>query len=738
MFRIDENDTKYQELVKKYRPKFDGLIKEMCQYNANCDKEMLNKAFHFGIWAHRDQYRYSGEPYFEHCLNVAEILAGMRLDSTTIVAGLLHDVVEDTGFTLGDLAELFNKDIANLVNGVTKISEISGRKSVSLELRQAETFRKMLLSMAKDIRVIIIKFADRLHNMRTLQHVASTKRMRIATETRDVYAPLAHRFGMAQLKSELEDLSFKFIDHKAYEDLAKRLNERKEEREAYIKKIIDPIKKELKEHNINAEVQGRPKHFYSIYKKMKIRNKPLEEIYDLFAIRIIVDSVEHCYYVLGIIHNLFIPVYERFKDYIAMPKFNGYQSLHTTLVDSGGRMLEVQIRTKEMHRIAEMGIAAHWRYKEGKGPDSKDDFDDKLVWVRQLLEQFDEKETVNARDFLDSLKINLYQDEVFVFTPKGDVIKLPIGATPVDFAFAVHTNVGMHCLGAKVNGRIVHLKSRLSSGDQVEIITSQNQHPSQDWLTFVKTSKARHHIRRYLRDVQFTHSVKLGDEILNKYFKKYHIKLNDDKLNDLTQKLHFEDVENLKAAIGRGEVSLEKIFSVLSEEKLEAPKKTLIDRIVRHGKKHSSVQVEGIDNMVVHIGKCCQPVPGDDIIGYITQGKGITIHRTNCPNFQRLIEKRDRAIEVNWTVEKEERFQVQLALLGEDRKNFLQDITQVISANNTNIIHVDLKSKDRLVVGKLIVQVRNLPHLTRLINGLNKIPGMLSVERQEGITNRKK
>ena len=401
-------------------------------------------------------------------------------------------------------------------------------------------------------------------------------------------------------------------------------------------------------------------------------------------------------------------------------------------------MLEVQIRTKEMHRIAEMGIAAHWRYKEGKDPNSKDDFDDKLVWVRQLLEQFDEKETVNARDFLDSLKINLYQDEVFVFTPRGDVIKLPVGATPVDFAFAVHTKVGMHCLGAKVNGKIVHLKSKLSSGDQVEIITSQNQHPCQDWLTFVKTSKARHHIRRYLREVQFTHSVKLGDEILNKYFRKYHIKLNEEKLLELTRKLHFENIENLKAAIGRGEISLEKLFSVLSEEKLEAPKKTLMDRIIRHGKKHSSVQVEGIDNMVVHIGKCCQPVPGDDIIGYITQGKGITIHRTNCPNIQRLIEKRDRAIEVNWTVEKDEQFQVQLALLGEDRKNFLQDITQVISANNTNIIHVDLKLKDRLVVGKLIVQVKNLPHLTRLINGLNKITGMISVERQEGMGNRKK
>lgn len=736
MFKIDENDKKFKELLEKYENLYQELLKEVCEYNPGCNRDQLTKAFKLGLWAHRNQYRYSGEPYFDHCLNVAKILAKLRMDSTTLIAGLLHDMVEDTGFTLDDIKEMFGKDISNLVNGVTKISEISGRKSLSFELRQAETFRKMLLSMARDTRVIIIKFADRLHNMRTLQHVAARKRLRIALETRDVYSPLAHRFGMAQLKSEFEDLAFKFVDNKAYTELAKRLNEKREEREKYIQNIIEPISTEISAHNIEAEVLGRPKHLYSIYKKMRVRNKPLEEIYDLFAIRIIVNDVSECYYVLGIIHNLFIPVYERFKDYVAMPKFNGYQSLHTTVVDHQGRMLEVQIRTREMHRIAEMGIAAHWRYKEGKQIENQDDIDQKLVWVRQLLEQYDEGETVDAKDFLDSLKINLYQDEVFVFTPHGDVIKLPKGATPVDFAFAVHTNIGMHCIGAKVNGKIVPLKGELHSGDQVEIITSQNQHPSQDWLIFVKTSKARHHIRKYLREIQFEHSVKLGEEILTKYFKRYHLKLTENKLNELIQKLHFEDPQNLKAAVGRGEISVEKIFTVMSGDQLKERKDTLIDKIRRHGRKHSAVQVEGVDNIVVHIGQCCHPVPGDEIIGYVTRGKGVTIHRTNCPNIQRLIEKKDKTIAVNWTVEMEEKFKVQLQLLGEDRKNLLRDITQAISNQNTNIIHVDLKVKDKLVTGKVIIEVKNLPHLTRIINAVNKIKGMLNVERVESFVKR--
>lgn len=739
MQETDMAEKTIMELDEKCKPLFRELLKKIRAYSNSPQKELLQKAYHFGLKAHKDQQRLSGEPYFFHCLNVALILADIRMDPVTIAAGLLHDVVEDTGFTFEDLKEEFGEEITLLVKGVTKISFVSGRKSMSYELRQAETFRRMLLSMAKDVRVIIIKFADRLHNMRTLEHMPPKSRLRIALETRDVYAPLAHRFGMAQIKSELEDLAFKYIDRKTYTDLVTRLKQKKEEREAYIQRIIEPLKKELKAHKIKAEVTGRPKHLYSIYRKMRARQKPLEEIYDLFAIRIIVEKVEECYYILGIVHNLYTPVYERFKDYIAMPKFNNYKSLHTTVVDKLGHMVEIQIRTWEMHRVAEMGIAAHWRYKEGVADGGKDkNVDAQLGWVRQFLDQYKESEVSDAHDFLESLKINLYQDEVFVFTPRGDVIRLAKGSTPIDFAFAVHTNVGMQCIGAKVNGRIVPLKHQLSSGDLVEIITSANQHPHQDWLTFVKSSKARHQIRKYLREVQFEQSVKLGDEIITKYLKRFKLKASEEQLNEVATKLHLDNANNLRAAIGRGDITVEKLFSVLTDGHPVDQKETLVTRLLRLGKKHSPVQVEGMDNMMVHIGKCCQPVPGDDIIGYITRGKGVAIHRVNCPNMQSLVEKKDRTIRVNWAVEAEEEFKVQLAILAEDRKNLLRDMTQVIAGANTNILFMDMKAKDRLAKCKMIIEVKNLSHLTRVMKGINKVKGMISVERVEAPTRRRR
>lgn len=734
---IDVHEEPYRKLKEQFDPMYEKLLEDIRSYNPNFDGALLQKAYEFGLWAHRDQHRNSGEPYFEHCLNVAMILADMRMDSTTIVAGLLHDVVEDTGYTLKDIEDEFGKQIAVLVDGVTKITEISGRKNLSYESRQAETFRKMLLSMARDIRVIIIKFADRLHNMRTLQHMSNKSRIRIAIETRDVYAPLANRFGMARIKSELEDLVFKYLDNKAFLDLKNRVNQKKEEREIYIKKVIEPIQADLQAHNIQAVVKGRPKHLYSIYRKINIRQKPFEEIYDLFAIRIIVEKVEECYYVLGIVHNLYTPVYERFKDYIAMPKVNGYRSLHTTVVDKEGHMVEIQIRTNEMHRIAEMGIAAHWKYKEGTPDKDKDDVEKQLGWVRQLLDQYQDSETIDAQEFLESLKIDLYQQEVFVFTPQGDVIRLPSGSTPVDFAFQVHTNVGMHCIGAKVNGKIVALKYQLNSGEMVEIITSNNQHPNQDWLIFVKTSKARHQVRKYLREVQFDHSVKLGEEIVTKYFNRFKIKFTDEKLREATVKLNFDDAKNLKAAVGRGDVSIEKILSAISEAQPREQKDSLLRKILQRNKNHSAIRVQGMDNIMVHIGKCCQPVPGDNIIGYITRGKGVTIHRTTCPNMQSLVEKDDRTVPVNWTVEVEEEFKVQLSILGEDRKNLLRDIAQSIANNNVNIINLDIKSKDKLAIGKLIVEVKNLPHLTRLINAINNIKGIISVERIEPASRRR-
>ena len=738
MHAIDSNEKAYIKLRDKFDPIYQELLGKIKDYSPNFQKDLLDKAYEFGIWAHRNQYRFSGEPYFEHCLNVAHILSNIRLDSKTIVAGLLHDVVEDTGFTLKDIEEEFDSQIALLVDGVTKISEISGRKSLSYELRQAETFRKMLLSMAKDVRVIIIKFADRLHNMRTLQHVPAKSRLRISMETRDVYAPLAHRFGMAQIKSELEDLAFKYIDKKTYQELVTQLKQKQEEKETYINKIIKPIKKEIKDHKIDAEVQGRSKHLYSIYRKMKMRQKPLEEIYDLFAIRIIVNKIEECYYILGIVHNLFTPVYERFKDYIAMPKFNNYQSLHTTVVDTQGHMIEIQIRTWEMHRVAEMGIAAHWRYKEGMTDNDKDNVEEQLGWVRQLLEQYSDSKEPDAHDFLESLKINLYQDEVFVFTPKGDVVRLPLGSTPIDFAFQVHTNIGMHCIGAKIDGKIVPLKYQLKSGELIEVITSSNQNPHQDWLTFVRTSKARHHIRKYLREVQFEQSIKLGEEILGKYLKKFKIKESDDKLKRVADKFHYNDLMNLKAAIGRGDISIEKILTTLSDGQPKEEKKSFITKVLNLSKDSSGVRVEGIDNMLVHIGKCCQPVPGDDIMGYITRGKGVTIHRVNCPNMHSLVDKKDRTIKVSWAVEAEKEFKVQLSILAEDRKNLLLDITTAISNANTNILHVDLKVKDKLAKCKLIIEVKNLSHLTRIMKGINKIKNILNVERVESTGRRVK
>jgi GTP pyrophosphokinase len=734
---IDIHEETYRTLLEQFDPMFEKLLEDIRSYNPGCDGELLRKTYEFGLWAHRDQRRQSDEPYFEHCLNVAMILSDMRMDSVTIAAGLLHDVVEDTGYTLKDIEDEFGKHIAQLVDGVTKITEISGRKNLSYESRQAETFRKMLLSMAKDLRVIVIKFADRLHNMRTLQHMSNKSRLRIAIETRDVYAPLANRFGMARVKSELEDLAFKYLDNKSFADLKNRINQKKEERESYIRKVIGPIEEDLATHHIQSAVLGRPKHLYSIYRKINFRQKPFEEIYDLFAIRIIVDRVEECYYVLGIVHNRYTPVYERFKDYIAMPKINGYQSLHTTVVDKEGHMVEIQIRTQEMHRVAEMGIAAHWRYKEGTPDKKKDEMEQHLSWVRQLLDQYQGNETVDAQEFLESLKINLYQQEVFVFTPRGDVIRLPLESTPVDFAFQVHSNVGMHCIGAKVNGKIVPLKYKLNSGEMVEIITSNNQHPHQDWLTFVKTSRARHHIRKYLREVQFDHSVKLGEEIIIKYFNRFKVKLSDERFKEAANKLAFDDIKNLKAAVGRGDISIEKLFSAISEDQPREQKESILKRIFQRNEKHSAIQVQGMDNIMVHIGKCCQPVPGDDIIGYITRGKGVTIHRNTCPNMQSLVEKNDRTVPVNWTVEVEEEFKVQLSLLGEDRKNLIRDIAQAISNNNINILNMDIKAKDKLAIGKIVIEVKNLPHLTRVINAVNKIKGIISVERIESASRRR-
>ena len=650
-------------------------------------------------------------------------MSELKMDSTTIAAGFLHDSVEDTGVHLEEIEEKFGHDISVLVDGVTKIGEL---KFESREKRQAETFRKMLMSMAKDVRVIIIKFADRLHNMRTLEHVPEKNRERIALETRDVYVPLAHRFGIATIKWELEDLVLKHIDEEAYEDINRKVNQRREEREDYIAEITNPILKELLKANIKASVSGRAKHFFSIYDKIKRRNKPFEEIYDLLAIRIIVDKIEECYYALGIIHSLYMPVYDRFKDYVAMPKLNGYQSLHTTVVGTMGKMVEIQIRTWEMHNTAEIGIAAHWRYKEGESGD--EEFERHMGWIRSLVDSQMQEEDPN--DFMENLKIDLFQDEVFVFTPKGDLFKLPRGSTPIDFAFAVHTWVGMHCIGAKVNGRIVPLKAQLKSGDQVEIITSANQEPHQDWLGFVKTGKAHQRIRKYLRENQQNQTLKFGEEILIKYLKKYKLTMESPEFKTVIPKLGFQNLDNLLLELGRGELTSESIGKKLFPEEVPKEEKTsFFTKYIKRARTGSGISVQGIDNMLIQFGKCCQPVPGDKIIGYITTGKGITVHRIDCRNMLNLPDDHEKKIEVSWDLEKDYHYQVHITILCEDRRDLLRDISLAISSSDTNIIMIEFKLEDALVKGNLIVEVNNLHHLTKIIHGIQKIKGVISVDR---------
>ncbi|MFQ5824287.1 MAG: RelA/SpoT family protein [bacterium] len=710
-----------------FRKSFDELLRRLRRYSPKADTRMLHKAFDFSYEAHKDQLRNSGEPYFAHCLEVAKILAELKMDSTTIAGGLLHDVAEDTGVSIEEVEEIFGHDVALLVDGVTKISEL---RFDSLEERQAENFRKMILSMVKDIRVILIKFADRLHNMRTIEFLPRKKQERIAIETRDVYVPLAHRLGIARIKWELEDLALKSLEPKAYWKLVEKIANKRVERERYIRRVVYPIRKELRKANIKAKITGRPKHFYSIYGKMQKRQLPFEQIYDLLAIRIIIQKVEECYFVLGIVHNLYTPVHERFKDYIATPKSNFYQSLHTTVIGPDGKMVEIQIRTQEMHRTAEDGIAAHWRYKEGKL--KEDELDKHLIWLRQVLEW--QQDIKDASEFMENLRIDLFQDEVFVFTPKGDLFKLPLDATPVDFAFAVHTDIGLHCIGAKVNGRIVPLNYKLKSGDSIEIITSPNQKPNPDWIKFVKTSKARSKIKRWIKDSFYEQSLQLGEEIVTKQFKRYNIKKESVDLDEIAQSLNFQNSEQLFASIGRGDTSYHTVINRIAPEKnIEikdtSPFKKFISR-ARGSVK--GVRVQGIDNLMISFGRCCQPLPGDHILGFITRGRGIVVHRTDCKNILNLIENPERTIKVEWDVDKDKHFMVRLNLLGEDRKNFLRDVSESISQTDTNIVSVEMKAEDTIVHSNFILEVRNLQHLTRVISKISQVQGVISVERLNG------
>jgi GTP diphosphokinase / guanosine-3',5'-bis(diphosphate) 3'-diphosphatase len=713
-----------------YRFELDRIIQLVRQYHKNPDVELLDKAFRFAGEAHRNQLRKSGSPYIEHCLDTAMTLAELRMDAVTVAAGLLHDVVEDTGVGIDEVREAFGSQVAQLVDGVTKISEL---KFNSREEEQAENFRKMIFSMSKDLRVILIKFADRLNNMRTLEYLPSKKAERIALETREIYAPLAHRFGMARIKWELEDLSLKTLDRDAYDNLSRKIRDRSEESERYIRRTIEPITRELQNENIQAEITGRCKSLYSIYRKMKERIKPFEEIYDILAIRILVDDIDQCYFALGVVHKLYTPVHDRFKDYIATPKLNMYQSLHTTVIGPKGKMVEFQIRTRDMHKVAEIGIAAHWKYKEGKK--SEDELDRYSAWLREMIDW--QKDTLDPQEYLDILKTDLFRTEIFVFTPKGDLQKLPQGSTPVDFAFAVHTDIGVHCIGAKVNNRIVSLNTQLKSGDSVEIITSGHQRPHQDWLTFVKTSKAKSRIKQWLKEAQHEEAVKLGEEILASGLKRYKVKASLKDLRLVAQKMGKSSLESLYADLGQGELSLQKILEQIVPERnlnaLESQSQTIFEKFLSRARGSAKgIRVQGMDHFLIRFAKCCHPVPGDPIVGFITKGRGIVVHRRDCLNGINLIESPERIIEVSWDVDSKEAFLVQLRILATGRKDFLKDVAESLVSMNTNIVKMDMRNENALIDSFLILEVKDLTHLTQIIRKLHGIKGVISVNRDSG------
>ncbi len=692
-------------------------------YNANIDIDLIKRAYEFAEKAHSGQMRSSGHQYIDHCIEVAFFLAELHMDSATIAAGMVHDVVEDTSVTLEDIRQVFGDEVAELVDGVTKIGAM---RFNSIEEQQVEYFRKMLLSMAKDIRVIVIKLADRLHNMRTLEHLPKEKRRRIAQETRDVYCPLAHRLGINKAKIELEDLALKYLEPDVYDDLARKVKEKREEREAYIQEVAQPIKEALSKDGIIATVYGRAKHLDSIYRKIKIRQVPFDEIYDLLAIRVVVNNERECYHALGIIHAMWKPVQGRFHDYIANPKPNGYRSLHTTVFGPHNRKVEIQIRTHQMHYVAENGIAAHWLYKEGRREMSRDDR--QMVWLRDILEW--QKDLTNPTEFLEYLKVDLYSEDIFVFTPNGRLIHLPRGATPLDFAFQIHTEVGIHCAGAKINGRLQPLSTVLESGDTVEIITNPNRTPSHDWLKLVKSSSARTRVRRWLKQAGFEQSVELGKEIIERRLKELHLKMPpDEQLQEYAEKLNRKTIDDLFAGIGNGSQSTASLMSLIQPDE-KAVEPGLVGRVLERLRGSKGIKVQGLDNMMFRFAGCCQPVPGDDIVGFITRGRGVTIHQADCPVAIDISNANpERKIEVSWDTGPNQSFVVQLDMTVEDRKNMLRDITQAIADANTNVRGAEMYAHDTTAEGRFVVEVSSLTHLNRIIDKVKKVKGVISVNR---------
>ena len=716
-------------------------IKENC---TNVDLDVVNKAFNLAFEAHKEQKRESGEPYIIHPIDVAVILAELGMDTSTIVAGLLHDVIEDTDYTYEDIKRIFSEEIANLVGGVTKITKMEYK---SKEEQQADNFRKMLLAMANDIRVIIIKLADRLHNMRTLKYMPKEKQKRISKETLDIYAPIAHRLGISKVKWELEDLCFRYLHEEEYYDLVNQIAEKRVERETYISKIIEDLYGKLEEAGIDSDIDGRPKHFYSIYRKMVTKNKSIEQIFDLTAIRILVNSVKDCYEVLGIVHTIYKPIPGRFKDYIAMPKPNMYQSLHTTVIGPQGKTFEIQIRTFEMHKTAEYGIAAHWKYKEGDTSDNKEkSFENKLAWLRDMLEW--QKETSDAQEFMEGFKINLFTDEIFLFTPKGVVIDLPNGATPIDFAYRIHTDIGNKCVGAKVNGKIVPLDYKLKTGQIVEILTSNNSKgPNMDWLNIAKSNQAKSKIRSWFKKAKKEENITKGKEVFERELKKQGVNYADiakgESYDKFIKRYNINCMDDLYALVGLGAIVASAFISKLKEENLskderakeENLNKTIEENIAKAEKRKKEnnygVTVRGEANLMVRFAKCCNPVPGDDILGYITKGRGVSVHRRDCSNLQNLIEEDpQKVIDVAWGAAKGVAYMAEIQVKTEDRSGVLSDIMNVIMESRLPLNALNAKSaKSNLAYVNIKVKIDTIEQLKELMRKIRRLTGVMDVYR---------
>ena len=722
----------------------DVLIQKIKENCINVDLDVINKAFNLAFEAHKEQKRESGEPYIIHPIDVAIILAELGMDTSTIVAGLLHDVIEDTDYTYEDIKEIFSEEVANLVSGVTKITKMEYK---SKEEQQADNFRKMLLAMANDIRVIIIKLADRLHNMRTLKYMSKEKQKRISKETLDIYAPIAHRLGISKVKWELEDLCFRYLHEEEYYDLVNQIAEKRVERETYIAKTIEDLYGKLEEAGIDSDIDGRPKHFYSIYRKMITKNKSIEQIFDLTAIRILVNSVKDCYEVLGIVHTIYKPIPGRFKDYIAMPKPNMYQSLHTTVIGPQGKTFEIQIRTFEMHKTAEYGIAAHWKYKEGDASDSKEkSFENKLVWLRDMLEW--QKETSDAEEFMEGFKINLFTDEIFLFTPKGVVIDLPNGATPIDFAYRIHTDIGNKCVGAKVNGKIVPLDYQLKTGQIVEILTSNSSKgPNMDWLNIAKSNQAKSKIRAWFKKAKKEENITKGKEVFERELKKQGVHYADiakgESYDKFIKRYNINCMDDLYALVGLGVIIASSFIFKLKEESLAKDEKTkeeslnkAIEESISKAEKRKKennygVTVKGENNLMVRFAKCCNPVPGDDILGYITKGRGVSIHRRDCSNLQNLIEEdAQKVVDVAWGVAKGVAYMAEIQVKTEDIPGVLSDIMNVIMESKLPLNALNAKSaKNNLAYVNIKVKIDTIEQLKELMRKIRKLIGVMDVYR---------